>query len=132
MMTIRQAACSCGQLSLRAKGEPVRISVCHCLACQKRTGSHYGAQARFPAKHVEIMGDSTAYIRTAESGNQVTFHFCPQCGATVYFLLDSFPGMIAVPVGAFADPRFPAPRISIYEVNSHDWIQFPVEIAHYD
>jgi hypothetical protein len=38
-MTIRRAACSCGQLHLTIEGEPSRISMCHCLECQRRTGA---------------------------------------------------------------------------------------------
>lgn len=47
-MTTRTASCSCGQLQIEVQGEPVRVSVCHCLACQRRTGSLFGEQARFP------------------------------------------------------------------------------------
>ena len=38
-MTTRHAACSCGQLHLVIEGEPARISMCHCLECQRRTGA---------------------------------------------------------------------------------------------
>ena len=38
-MTTRHAACSCGQLHLTIEGESARISLCHCLACQRRTGA---------------------------------------------------------------------------------------------
>ena len=38
-MTTRRAACSCGQLHLTIEGEPSRISMCHCLECQRRTGA---------------------------------------------------------------------------------------------
>ena len=58
-MTTRQASCSCGQLSVTCEGEPVRISICHCNACQKRTGSVFGTQARFPREQVTIEGRST-------------------------------------------------------------------------
>ena len=44
-MTTRRAACNCGQLSLTAEGEPVRISMCHCLECQRRTGAVSSNQA---------------------------------------------------------------------------------------
>ncbi|MCZ6616567.1 MAG: aldehyde-activating protein, partial [Gammaproteobacteria bacterium] len=46
-MTTRRAACSCGNLRLTARGDPIRVSVCHCHACQRRTGSVFGVQARF-------------------------------------------------------------------------------------
>src|SRR6185436_2041064 len=118
-MTTREAACSCGRLRLTAEGEPVRISVCHCLACQRRTGSAFGVQARFERAPARIEGRSTTYTRTGDSGGRATFHFCPECGATVYYDIEAIPDVIAVPVGAFADPTFPAPRVSVYEARQH-------------
>ena len=103
-MTTRQASCSCGKLTLTTQGEPIRISVCHCLACQRRTGSIFGTQARFPSSNVRISGASKVYVRTADSGNQIRFHFCPDCGATVYYQPADDRDVIGVPVGAFADP----------------------------
>ena len=44
-MTTRRAACSCGQLHLAIEGEPSRISMCHCLECQRRTGAVIPAAA---------------------------------------------------------------------------------------
>ena len=121
-MTTRRASCSCGQLHLTCEGEPVRISICHCLACQQRTGSVFGAQARFPRNQVTgIEGRATPFVRLGDSGNRITFHFCPLCGSTVYWELQAMPDVIAVPVGAFADPQFPAPRISVYERRRHAW-----------
>src|SRR5712691_600387 len=107
-MPIRDAACSCGQLRLVAEGDPVRISMCHCLACQRRTGSAFGIQARFPAERVRIEGRPTDYVRVSDEGDGVahTFSFCPECGATVYWRSSDKPDLIAVPVGAFADPGF--------------------------
>jgi len=71
----RIASCSCGQLTAVASGEPVRVSICHCLACQRRTGSVFGAQARFRREHVEVKGRSSIHVRVADSGNTLTFHF---------------------------------------------------------
>ena len=115
-----------------AEGEPLRISICHCLACQQRTGSVFGVQARFPRDKVLIEGRSTAYIRTSDSGNRCTFHFCPECGATVCYEPEQMPEAIGVPVGAFADPTFPAPKVSVYEERRHAWVGMPVDVEHID
>jgi len=131
-MSTRQAACSCGQLSLEADGEPIRISVCHCLACQRRTGSTYGMQARFPADRVRIAGRSSAYERLSDHGESRTFHFCPECGSTVYYGLEGADDVIAVPVGAFADPSFPPPRVSVWESRRHEWVSIPTAAEHDD
>lgn len=129
-MTERIASCSCGQLTAEVTGEPLRISICHCLACQRRTGSVFGAQARFSRENVKVSGASTEYARTGDSGSTARFHFCPACGATVLYELEGAGEFIGVPVGAFADPGFPAPRVSIYEERMHGWVVPPPDAEH--
>ena len=121
-MTTRRAACSCGQLTLTIAGEPSRISMCHCLECQRRTGAVLSNQARFRREQIAFAGKSTAWTRTAESGNALTFHFCPTCGSTVYWEGAGFPGLVAVAIGTLADPTFPAPTISVWEECRHPWV----------
>lgn len=123
-MTDHHASCSCGQLTLVAHGDPIRVGMCHCLACQRRTGSTYGAQARFATGNVEVAGRSTVYVRIGDEGTKAYFHFCPDCGATVYIMGDD-DSTRAVPVGAFADPTFPPPVFSVYEERRHPWVSVP-------
>ena len=124
-MTTRLATCNCGQLKVRARGEPIRISVCHCLACQRRTGSVFGMQARFERPNVEVEGVAKQWARITDSGNQCVHNFCPECGATVYYYLSTAPDVFGVPVGAFADPSFPEPKFSVYEERKHSWVRMP-------
>lgn len=124
-MTTRYAACSCEQLRLTAEGEPVRVSICHCLACQRRTGSAFSVQARFDAEHVRTEGRYSEYVRVSDKGEARLFYFCPECGATVFFKTATAPELIAVPVGAFADPAFPAPTVSVRESRRHPWLELP-------
>jgi hypothetical protein len=121
----RIASCSCGQLQARVTTEPVRVSVCHCLACQRRTGSVFGAQARFDASSVTVTGRATEYVRVGDEGSRATFGFCPDCGSTVFYTNEGLEGSIAIPVGAFADPTFPSPAFSVYEERMHAWVSMP-------
>jgi hypothetical protein len=131
-MNTRHATCSCGQLRIETSGEPIRVSICHCLACQLRSGSVFGAQARFPRSNVGIEGRSSQYVRTADSGRKLTFHFCPNCGSTVHYELEDFPDVIAVPIGAFANPKFLPPKFSVYESRRHQWVEIPASVEHSD
>src|SRR5215813_11529200 len=103
----RTATCACGQLTVFCKREPASVSLCYCLGCQKRTGSSYGLAAFFQREHVESKGCARHYTRSSDSGYGVAFHFCPDCGSTVFWEPHRKADMVAVAVGAFADPAFP-------------------------
>jgi len=98
------------------------VSLCHCLACQRRTGSTYGVAAFFHRDAIRAEGPSRTYLRPADSGFSVKFHFCPDCGATVFWEPQRKPEAIAVGVGSFADPAFPAPTQTVYGQYRHAWV----------
>lgn len=131
-MATREATCSCGQLRLVAQGDPIRVSMCHCLACQRRTGSAFGIQARFDSDHVDLSGEYSEYTRTSDKGEERTFRFCPNCGGTVFFSTSLAPDVVGVPVGAFGDPSFPSPTVAVFESRRHPWIALPGAIEHHD
>lgn len=119
---VRVASCRCGKLEVECQGEPIRISVCHCLECQKRSGSAFAVQARWPDDRVKLVGDYKIWLRTADSGRRATYQFCPDCGSTLAYRIEGWEGVTAIPVGAFADPDFPVPKFSVYENRKHEWV----------
>jgi len=74
---------------------------------------------------VTVRGNSTRFVRVGDEGGRATFHFCPDCGSTVYYTVEGCEESIAIPVGAFADPSFPAPGFSVYEERMHSWVSMP-------
>ena len=121
-MTKREASCSCGQLQITCQDHPVRVSMCHCLACQRRTGSTFGVQAWYARTQLRpAQGIAKRYVRLADSGRKVTFSFCPECGGTLFWEAERNPDLIAVAVGAFADPDFERPNLSVGERRIHPW-----------
>ena len=106
--------------------------MCHCLACQRRTGSAFRIQARFPSNRVRVEGRHSDYVRTSDEGGEGTFHFCPDCGATVFYTVAALPDVVAVPIGVFAEPDFPPPTISVYESRRHPWLAITAEMEHLD
>jgi hypothetical protein len=129
-MVERVATCRCGRLQAICSGEPVRVSVCHCLDCQKRSGSAFGAQARWADSDVEIRGGWKPRIRRADSGCIATYRFCANCGSTVAYSNEGWAGVVAVPLGAFADPDFLMPGYSVYEHRKHKWVVIEGEVKH--
>ena len=131
-MSSRTASCSCGQLRIQVHGEPRGVGVCHCLACQQRTGSVFAALAGFAAPYT-ITGTATEYVRTGDHGARFRFRFCPICGSTVFHPEEGREQSgVSVAVGAFADPTFPPPEDSVYDCRRHAWVQLPPGVQSYD
>ncbi|OWQ93519.1 aldehyde-activating protein [Roseateles aquatilis] len=130
-MSSRTASCSCGQLRIVVQGEPLGTGLCHCLACQRRTGSVFAALAAFKEPY-DVVGIATDYVRTGDQGAQFRFRFCPVCGSNVFHTEEGVEGSVAVAVGAFGDPDFPPPEDSVYTCRKHRWVVLPEGIAVHD
>lgn len=129
----RVAKCRCGAVSARCAGEPLWVSVCHCLSCQRRSGSAFAVQARFPAEAVTITGDTHEFDIVGDEGGRARFRFCPGCGVTIAYVAEAMPDLVAIPVGTFADPDFPAPDRTVYESRAHGWVSIGgADVVHYD
>ena len=127
----RMAQCSCGAVRIVAVGEPQSVVVCHCVDCQKRTGSAFGVGAYYAQEDVRISGDTTEFVRPTDAGNQFITRFCPQCGSSLYWRSGKNPGLVGVAVGAFADASFPPPVRSVWEQSMHDWVRMDAVAAHF-
>lgn len=118
----REAKCTCGQLKVCCEGEPDVVAMCHCLDCQRRTGSLFSVHAWFPASQVSLPSDGfRRYSRRTESQREVRFAFCTNCGGTVFWEADLRPGSFGIAVGAFADPAFAAPTQVYFADRQHSW-----------
>jgi hypothetical protein len=126
-MADREAACHCGQLRLEVTGDPFVVGICHCLACQRRTGSAFGMQAAFTPDQVQVVGRYKTFRRISDEADRKPhdFHFCPDCGSQVFYTEPDEPDLIVVSVGSFADPSFPPPTEFGYESRRHPWLLTP-------
>ena len=127
----RTATCHCGQLRVIATGEPDRIYVCHCKACQRRSGSVVHSGTRWLKSQVRIEGEHKIYARKGDSGFEARFYFCPNCGSNVFSEADRAPEYCGITVGSFADPNFPPPTFSVWEESMHGWLGLPTVSDHF-
>ena len=131
---MREARCHCGQLTLLVTGEPSVVTICNCDDCQRRTGSAFGTQAHFSDDQVQVTGRFNDYSRVSTEPDRMehVFHFCPDCGSSVYNTSPARPGAITVFVGAFADPSFQPPQRSGYDGKRHPWVGLPDSVDRSD
>lgn len=127
-----QASCQCGGLTaeIADNAEPA-VAMCHCIDCQRRSGSPFGSIAYYPAGQVSVAGEAREFTRPTDSGHSFTTGFCPTCGSTVYARASRLSEIVGVTVGTIADPAFPRPLRSVYEQSRHHWIALPESIPRF-
>src|SRR4030095_8880412 len=123
-MATREARCHCGQLRVEAEGGPFAVSICHCLACQRRTGSAFGMQAGYKADQVNVVGRFSDYSRISDEADRKehVFHFCPDCGSQVFYTEPTEPDLIVVSVRSFPHPSVPTPTAAGDGSRAATWV----------
>ena len=86
---MHHASCQCGNLFISARSDPDFVIACNCKLCQRRSGSPFGAAGYFLKSDLTFTGTPKTWSRKAESGRNLTNHFCETCGTTLYIALAS-------------------------------------------
>ncbi|QCI68028.1 GFA family protein [Phreatobacter stygius] len=122
----RTASCACGSFGLAVTGEPGHVYTCHCLDCQRATGSAFACRAWFKTEAVtRIDGEHRTWRRLGTGGRWVEHVFCPTCGSIVYVRGEVLPDTIFISVGCFADPSFATPTAAYWTSRQHPWFALP-------
>jgi hypothetical protein len=107
----RSGGCVCGDVRYVTQGEAERVTLCHCLWCQRRTGTAFGTEAVFLESQVAFSGTAASRYRhiSDESGRWLDSFFCPRCGSNLGLTLEAVPGIRSIPAGTFDDPSWLSP-----------------------
>jgi hypothetical protein len=127
-----QATCQCGQLKVTVPGPSPAVVACHCIACQRRTGSPFGVAAYYPHDQLTVEGKASRFDRPTALDGIFENYFCPDCGANVYFRGGKNPGVTGIAIGAFVDAHDMVPVRSVWEQSRHAWVTIPTAEQHFD
>jgi hypothetical protein len=132
MATLRTGGCLCGGIRYESSGEPVFALQCHCRDCQRQSGSAYVAAVRVPAAEFRITkGAPRHYVAKADSGNEITRVFCPDCGSPLYVQVSTRPDLVGVRVASFDDPSWFRPEADIFVQSAQPWDHMNPDIPKY-
>jgi hypothetical protein len=103
-----EGGCVCGAVRYVTRGEPMRVTVCHCTWCQRRSGTAFAVEPVFNEDQVEIRGGSLTRYRhiSDESGRWLDNEFCSRCGTNIGLTLEWRPGVRIIDAGTFDDPSW--------------------------
>lgn len=105
-MKRHEGGCLCGGVRYATLGLPIRVTVCHCLFCQKATGSAYMVEPIFDDDKFSVLAGTPKIFDqvSAGSGKVVHIHFCPDCGTKLWLTFERFPRGVGIYAGTFDDP----------------------------
>ena len=126
-----KASCHCGQLRAAVPGPTIAVVACHCLACQKRSGSPFGEAAYYPHDQVRVEGEARQFTRGTAAGGTFDQFFCPTCGTTVYMRGTKNPDVTGIPIGLFDEAHTMRPVRSVWEDRRHDWVEITTAVQHF-
>ena len=132
MVFRREGGCACGGVRYRLSSEPLFVHCCHCLNCQRQTGSAFVINLLIEADRVEVLAGAPRPVEVPrDDGSSQTIFRCPRCEVAVF----SQYGHLRVRFvrgGTLDDPRDVRPDVHIYTRSKVEWVTLPEDVPAFD
>ncbi len=138
MQELQSGGCVCKKIRYSIRGEPLRITICHCSWCQRRTGSAFGVELVFEKDHVKFQSDSLSVYRHVSeiSGRWVDQHFCSTCGSNVGLTLEAVPSIQSISAGSLDNQNWSAldqlDRRHVFIRSARQWALIPDDVEQFE
>jgi len=103
----------------------VRVVACHCKECQRQYGSAFGLSMLVKQESLTVTGETKRFTRIADSGNENTGVFCPECGVRIYHIPGYASGMLVLKPGTLDDPSWIRPGYFVWMKSAQGWVPVP-------
>jgi hypothetical protein len=118
----REGGCACGAVRYRLLSEPLFVHCCHCLNCQRQTGSAFVINLLIEADRVELLaGEPQPVDAPRDDGSVQRIFRCPTCQVAVYSNY-GHPGVRFVRGGTLDEPSTVEPDVHIYVRSKVPWV----------
>jgi hypothetical protein len=124
-MSEREGGCACGAVRYRLASEPLFVHCCHCLSCQRQTGSAFVINLLIETDRVELLAGAPEPVDVPrDDGSTQTIYRCPGCRVALYSEY-SRPQVKFVRGGTLDEPRDVVPDVHIYTRSKVGWVELP-------
>jgi len=125
METGLEGGCACGSVRYRLGSKPMFVHCCHCLNCQRQTGSAFVVNLLIEADRVEVIaGEPEPIDAPRDEGSVQRIFRCPACQVAVFSEYGG-PEVRFVRGGTLDEPRDITPDVHIYTRSKVGWVQIP-------
>jgi hypothetical protein len=128
----REGGCACGDIRYRLASDPLFVHCCHCLNCQRQTGSAFVINLLIEADRVEVLsGEPQPVLVPRDDGSEQTIWRCPTCRIALYSWYGS--GAVDfVRAGTLDDPSSVTPDVHIYTRSKLPWVTLPDSVPAFE
>ena len=136
--TLQQGGCVCNNIRYTISGAPLRVTICHCTWCQRRTGSAFGVEVVFNKEQIVFQSNSPSVYRhtSSVSGRWVDQHFCSTCGSNIGLTLEAVPLIRSISVGSLDDQNWSEltdlDRRHVFVRSARQWSVVPDDVDQYE
>ena len=128
MSDLREGGCSCGEVRYRLASDPLFTHCCHCLNCQRQTGSAFVINLLIETDRVELLAGNPLPVDVPRAaGKKQRVFRCPVCQVAVYSRYTRA-GIRFVRGGTLDEPASIAPDVHIYTRSKLSWVTLPASV----
>ena len=122
MSTVRTGGCLCGAIRYSISAPITELRACHCIDCQRASGSHGTVAAFIPREGFQLLqGKPKHYAKRADSGRTLIRYFCGDCGSPIYSHRQTMPELIGVRAGTLDDSSDLKVTTQIWTKRARPW-----------
>ena len=128
-----EGGCACGAVRYRLAAEPMFVHCCHCLDCQRQTGSAFALNALIETSNVELLGRAPEPVQVpTDSGHPHDIHRCPECQVALWSDYGRRRVMIFLRVSTLDRPHAIRPDVHIYTRSKVPWVTLPPDVPAFE
>ena len=125
--------CACGKVRYELTDAPMFVHCCHCLNCQRQTGTAFVLNMMIEASRVELLsGTPTAVAMPRDEGRLHRIFRCPKCQVAVWSEYGGRSEVLFVRAGTLDDPATVSPDVHIYTRSKLPWITLPASVPAFE
>lgn len=127
-----EGGCACGELRYRLTTSPMFVHCCHCLNCQRQTGTAFVLNMLIEASRVELLGGTPIAVAVPREHGLHRIFRCPTCQVAVWSEYGGRPEVLFVRAGTLDDPATVSPDVHIYTRSKLPWITLPDSVPAFE
>ena len=127
----REGGCACGAVRYRLTSEPLFVHFCHCLNCQRQTGSAFVVNLLIEADRVELLSGDPQPVSVPRDGSTQRIYRCPCCQVAVFSEYGR-PAVRFVRGGTLDEPAGVRPDVHIYTRSKLSWVKLPESVPAFE